>query len=117
LLDDQRELPLKSDRERHCKSAEIGARKYSKINLRRECTFGVVDGFQVEVTETAREIASGFASNLNLSPFSNHGPLKISNDSLVLLDGLVDRCLSAVQDIWKGERMPEHRFPLPVFLG
>ena len=31
------------------------------MNLRRECTFGVVDGFQVEVTETAREIASGLA--------------------------------------------------------
>jgi hypothetical protein len=49
--------------------------------------------------------------------FSNHGPLKISNDSLVLLNGLVDRCLSAAQDIWKGERMPQRRFPLSVFLG
>jgi len=28
---------------------------------------------------------------LNLSPFLNHWPLKISNDSLVLVDGLVDR--------------------------
>ena len=32
------------------------------MNLRRECTFWVVDGFQGEVTETLREIASGFAS-------------------------------------------------------
>ena len=54
---------------------------------------------------------------LSLSPFVNHGPPKISNDSLVPVDGLVDRRFSVFQDIGKGERLPQHPFPLPVFLG
>ena len=62
-----------------------------------------------QVTENRRR--------LSLSPFLNHGPPKISNDSLVPVDGLVDRRFPVPPNIWKGERMPQHRFPLPIFLG
>jgi len=54
---------------------------------------------------------------MTLSPFLNHRVPKISYDFSGLTDGLVDRHLSAPRDIWKGERMPQHRFPPPVFLG
>jgi len=54
--------------------------------------------------------------NVNLSPFLNHWQPKISNDSLVPVDGLVDRRFLFPR-YWKGERMPQHRFPPPVFLG
>jgi hypothetical protein len=57
------------------------------------------------------------SKTVNLSLFLNHGPPKISNDSLVLVGGLVDRRFSVSQNIWKGERMPEHHFPPPVFWG
>jgi len=54
---------------------------------------------------------------MSLSPFLNHWPPKISYDFLVLTNGLVDRCFSVSRDIWKGERLPWHRFLPPVFLG
>jgi hypothetical protein len=60
------------------------------------------------------KLSAGFIS---LSPFSNHWPPKISYDFLALTDGLVDRRFSVPRDIWKGERLPWHRFLPPVFLG
>ena len=46
-------------------------------------------------------------------------PLRTENKqwSLGSVDGLVDRRFSVARDSWKGERMPQHRFPPPVFLG
>jgi hypothetical protein len=55
--------------------------------------------------------------SMNLSPFSNHGPVKISNDFLVLPDGLVDRLFLFSKIFGKEKGCRSTAFPLPFSWG